>query len=89
VGGTAQFVRVVRDRVPEVAAGRSTAEIAAIAVRACAGLRAGRSAEDVQAEARSLGTLDAEATDDATARELVKLAVDTLCLDQAGRVPEF
>jgi len=59
-------------------------------VRACAGLRARtNSAEDVQAEARSLGTLDAEATGGATARELVKLAVDTVCLDQAGRVPEF
>ncbi len=88
-GGTAEFVRVVRVRVPEVAAGRSTAGIAAIATTACRSLRAGRPAEQVQAEARSLGTLDAEATDDATARELVKLAIDTTCLDQAGRVDEF
>ncbi len=88
-GGTAEFVRVVRARVPEVAAGRSTAGIAAIATTACRSLRAGRPAEQVQAEARSLGTLDAEATDDATARELVKLAIDTTCLDQAGRVDEF
>jgi hypothetical protein len=87
--GTAEFVRVVRARVAEVAAGRTTAEIAAIAVRACAGLRAGRPAEDIQAEARTLGRLDAEATDDATARELVKLAIDTVCLDQAGRVDDF
>jgi len=29
------------------------------------------------------------ATDDATARELVKLAIDTTCLDQASRVDEF
>jgi hypothetical protein len=82
-------VRVVRARVPDVASGRSTAEIAAIATTACRSLRAGRSADDVQAEARSLGTLDAEATDDATARELVKLAIDTTCLDQAKRVDEF
>jgi hypothetical protein len=88
-GGTAEFVRVVRARVPEVAAGRTTAEIAAIASRACRSLRAGREAGAVQAEARSLGTLDGEATDDATARELVKLAIDTTCLDQASRVDEF
>ncbi len=88
-GGTVEFVRVVRSRVPEVAAGRTTAEIAAIATTACRSLRAGRAADAVQAEARSLGTLDAEATDDATARELVKLAIDTTCLDQASRVDEF
>jgi hypothetical protein len=75
--------------VPEVAAGRSTAEIAAIATTACRSLRAGRSAEEISAAAKSLGTLDAEATDDATARELVKLAIDTVCLDQARRVDEF
>ena len=88
-GGTAEFVRVVRARVPEVAAGRTTAEIAGIAATACRSLRAGRPVEQIQAEARSLGTLDAEATDDATARELVKLAIDTTCLDQARRVDEF
>jgi hypothetical protein len=82
-------VRVVRARVADVAAGRTTAEIAAVAVRACVALRAGRPAEEIQAEARSLGTLDAEATDDATARELVKLAIDTVCADQAGRVDDF
>ena len=88
-GGTAEFVRVVRARVPDVAAGRSTAEIAAIATTACRSLRAGHPAEHISAEARSLGTLDAEATDDATARALVKLAIDTTCLDQAKRVDEF
>jgi hypothetical protein len=82
-------VRVVRARVPDVAAGRSTAEIAGIATTACRSLRGGRPAEQIAAEARSLGTLDAEATDDATARELVKLAIDTTCLDQARRVDEF
>ena len=88
-GGTAEFVRVVRARVPDVAAGRTTSEIAAIATTACRSLRAGRPAERITAEARSLGTLDAEATDDATARELVKLAIDTTCLDQARRVDQF
>jgi hypothetical protein len=82
-------VRVVRAKVPDVAAGRTTAEIAGIATAACRSLRAGRSAEQITAEARSLGTVDAEATDDATARELVKLAIDTTCLDQARRVDEF
>jgi hypothetical protein len=75
--------------VPDVAAGRTTSEIAAIATTACRSLRAGRPAERITAEARSLGTLDAEATDDATARELVKLAIDTTCLDQARRVDQF
>jgi hypothetical protein len=75
--------------VPEAASGRTDAEIAAVAVRACRGLAAGRSADDLLAEARSLGTVDAEATDPATARELVKLAIDTVCLDQAPRVDEF
>jgi hypothetical protein len=88
-GGTTEFVRVVRARVPDVAAGRSTAEIAAIATTACRSLRAGRPADAIQADARSLGTVDAEATDEATARELVKLAIDTVCLDQARRVDEF
>jgi hypothetical protein len=41
------------------------------------------------AETRSLGTPDAEATDQATARELVKLAIDTTCPDQDRRVDEF
>ncbi len=84
-----EFVKVVRARVPEVARGRSDAEIATVAVQACQSLAAGRSADRIVAEAQSLGTLDAEATDQGTARELVKLAIDTVCLDQAGRVDEF
>ncbi len=83
------FVKVVRAQVPEVARGRSDAEIATVAVQACQSLAAGRSADRIVAEAQSLGTLDAEATDQGTARELVKLAIDTVCLDQAGRVDEF
>jgi hypothetical protein len=88
-GGTAGFVKVVKAKLPEVAAGRSTAEIAAIATTACRSLRVGRSANRITVDARSLGTLDAEATDEATARELVKLAIDTSCIDQAARVDEF
>jgi hypothetical protein len=80
---------VVRAKAPDVAAGRTATEIAAVATTACRSLRAGRAADQITAEARSLGTLDAEATDDATARELVKLAIDTTCLDQARRVDEF
>jgi hypothetical protein len=82
-------VAVVRARVPDVANGRTDAEIAAVARTACRNLARGTSADDVVAQAQSLGTLDAEATDQATARELVKLAIDTVCLDQARRVDEF
>jgi len=88
-GGAESFVATVRAQVPDVAAGRSDAEIAAIATTACRGLAAGDSADDITAAAQSLGTLDAEATDQATARELVKLAIDTSCPDQAPRVDEF
>jgi hypothetical protein len=80
---------VVRGKLPQVAAGRADAEITAVATRACQALAADRSADEIVAETRSLGTLDAEATDQATARELVKLAIDTTCLDQARRVDEF
>ena len=84
-----EFVRVVRAKVPEVAAGRTDKEIRGIAQRACRGLARGDSADNLIAEARTLGTLDAEATDFATASELIKLAIDTDCPDQAGRVDEF
>ncbi len=83
------FVDVVRARVPEVAAGRRAEEIQAIAYTACADLAAGRTADEIVATARTLGTLDAEATDHATARELVKLAIDTTCPEQADRVDDF
>jgi hypothetical protein len=82
-------VAVVRAKIPEVARGRTNKEIAAVALRACVGLAAGRSADQIVAEAQSLGTVDATATDQATARELVKLAIDTVCPDQAARVDEF
>jgi hypothetical protein len=84
-----EFVDVVQSRLPEVAADRRAEEIEAIATRACASLADGTDAETIVAETRSLGTLDAEAADHATARELVKLAIDTICPDQAARVDEF
>jgi hypothetical protein len=87
--GAAGFVAVVKDKVPEVAAGRSEEEIASIAEQVCVGLANDLPAGDIVAETRSLGTADAEATDQATARELVKLAIDKVCLDQADRVDEF
>lgn len=86
---SADFVAIVRNKLPEIADDRRDEEIALIAERACAGLAAGRSADDVIAGTRSLGTLDADATDESTARELIKLAVDTVCLQQARRVDEF
>ncbi|MEU4423309.1 hypothetical protein AB0F81_22000 [Actinoplanes sp. NPDC024001] len=83
------FVSVVRAQLPDVARDRPAAEIQAIADLACADLAVGKSADDVVAAARTLGTLDAEATDQATARELIKLAIDTTCLDQRDRVDDF
>jgi hypothetical protein len=87
--GSGDFVSVVKQKLPQVAADRRDEEIALVAEQACAGLSAGLSADQVTAETRTLGTQDAEATDEATARELVKLAIDTVCLDQAKRVDEF
>jgi hypothetical protein len=80
------FVDVVRSRLPEVAADRRDEEIQAIADRACTALSGGADAGTIVAETR---TLDAEATDHATARELIKLAIDTTCPDQDRRVDEF
>jgi hypothetical protein len=87
--GSARFVAVVRDKLPAVAADRRDEEIGQIAEQACAGLSGGKSADEVVAQARTLGTVDAEATDHATARELIKLAIDTVCPDQAKRVDDF
>jgi hypothetical protein len=86
---SAAFVATVQSKLPQIAADRRDEEIALIAEQACTGLSAGLEAEQVIAETRTLGTADAEATDEATARELVKLAIDTVCLDQAKRVDEF
>lgn len=88
-GGTGAFVSVVRDRLPDIAADRRDGEIGDIARQACAALSGGATADRIVADTRALGTLDATATDPATARELVKLAIDTVCPGQAGRVDEF
>jgi hypothetical protein len=80
---------VVRERLPEIAVDRRDEEIEEIADRACAALADAGDAGAVVASTRSLGTADAEATDRATARELIKLAIDTTCPDQDRRVDEF
>ena len=88
-GGPDAFVAAVRRALPEVAADRRDEEIAAIAEQACSALAGGGDADTVVAHTRTLGTLDAEATDQATARELIKLAIDTVCPGQDRRVDEF
>jgi hypothetical protein len=85
----AGFVDVVRAKLPDVAVDRRDDELQAIADQACAALADGAGADAIVAETRSMGTQDAEATDQATARELVKLAIDTACPDQDRRVDEF
>jgi hypothetical protein len=87
--GSAAFVAAVRAALPQTTADRRDEEIALIAEQACAGLSAGLTADQVVAETRTLGTEDAEATDEATARELIKLAIDKACLDQAARADDF
>ena len=88
-GGIDAFVAAVRQALPEVAADRRDEEVAAIAEQACSALAGGEEADAVVTRARTLGTLDAEATDHATARELVKLAIDTVCPAQSRRADEF
>lgn len=85
----AGFTAVVREKLPEIANDRRDEEISSIAEQACVALAGDRSADDVIAGTRSLGTLDAVATDEATARELIKLAIDTVCPAQARRVGQF
>jgi hypothetical protein len=79
----AGFVSVVQRELPELAMDHRDEEIAALAQQACASLAAGRSAGAVVAEVRTFGT------DQAGARELVKLAIDTVCPQQDRRVDEF
>ncbi|MDR6317432.1 hypothetical protein [Actinoplanes couchii] len=83
------FVGVVRAQLPEIAAGRTDRQIQDIAATACTGLAAGRPGDEIVDTTRALGTTDADATDHATARELIKLAIDRTCLPQAPRVDEF
>jgi len=85
----AGFVDVVRAQLPDVAVDRRDEELRAVADQACAALADGTDGDEIVARTRSLGTQDAEATDQATARELIKLAIDTTCPDQDRRVDEF
>jgi hypothetical protein len=87
--GSAAFVAAVRAKLPEIAADRRDEEIGLIAEQACAGLSAGLKSDQIVAETRTLGTEDASATDQATARELIKLAIDSVCADEAKRIDEF
>jgi hypothetical protein len=87
--GSAAFVAAVREKLPVIAADRRDEEIGAIAEQACAGLSAGLKGDQIVAETRTLGTEDASATDQATARELIKLAIDQVCRDEAKRIDEF
>jgi hypothetical protein len=89
VAGTAGFVAVVRSTLPAVATDRRDEEITLIAEAACGGLAGGLTADQLVAETRSLGTEDASATDQATARELIKLAIDKVCPEEKKRVTEF
>jgi hypothetical protein len=86
--GSAAFVAAVREALPQIATDRRDEEIALIAEQACAGVSGGLTADQVIAETRTLGT-DAAATDPATARELIKLAIDKVCVDQAARADDF
>lgn len=88
-GGPDAFVAAVRQALPEVAADRRDEEVAAVADQACSALAGGEDADAVVTRTRTLGTLDAEATDQATARELIKLAIDTVCPGQDPRAGEF
>jgi hypothetical protein len=89
IAGAAGFVAVVRSKLPTVANDRRDEEISLIAEAACGGLAGGLTADQLVTETRSLGTDDATATDQATARELIKLAIDKVCPEEKKRVTEF
>jgi ABC-type glycerol-3-phosphate transport system substrate-binding protein len=77
------FVAVVQREVPGLAMDHRDEEIAAIAEQACAALAAGRSAGAVVAGVRTYGT------DRATARKLIRLAIETVCPEQDRRADDF
>ena len=79
----AAFVAVVQRTMPSLALDRREDELVTLAQQACAALTAGRSAAAVVAEVRAFGT------DQAGARQLIKLAVDTVCPGQERRAREF
>jgi len=81
--GPAGLVAVVQRELPGVSVDHRDEEIAALAQQACAALAAGRSADAVVAGVRTFGT------DRASARQLVRLAVGTVCPEQRRRINEF
>jgi hypothetical protein len=81
--GEQRFVAVVQRDLPGLAMDHREDEIAALARQACAALAAGRSAGAVVAGARTFGVARA------SARALVRLAIDTVCPEQDRRLDEF
>jgi hypothetical protein len=79
----AGFAAVVQRELPELVLDHRDDEILALAQHACTALAAGRSAGAVEAEVRAFGT------DRAGARELVRLAITTVCPEQERRLDEF
>ena len=77
------FVGVVQRDLPDLAMDRRDEEILAVAEQTCAALAAGRSAGAVVAEVRTFGA------DRASARELVRLAITTVCPEQDRRIDDF
>jgi hypothetical protein len=81
--GAAGFAAAVQRELPELVLDHRDEEIVALAEQTCAALAAGRSAGAVVAGVRTFGT------DRAHARQLVKLAIGTVCPDQDRRIGEF
>jgi len=81
--GPTGFVAVVQRELPGVAVDHRDEEIVTLAQQACAALAAGRSADAVVAGVRTFGT------DRASARQLIRLAVGTVCPAQRRRIDEF
>jgi hypothetical protein len=79
----AGFVAAVQRELPELVVDHRDEEITALAEQTCAALAAGRSAGAVLAGVRTFGTGQAHA------RQLVKLAIGTVCPEQDRRIDEF
>jgi hypothetical protein len=78
------FVADVRSQVPEVAVDRRDEEIEEIAQQACPSLQADKKAAAVVAEVEEMAGVDK-----ATADQLIRLAIETVCPAQHGRADEF
>jgi hypothetical protein len=79
----AGFVTAVRQDLPHLAVDRREEEIVALAEQTCTALAARRPADAVVGEVRAFGA------DGASARELVRLAITTVCPEQGRRAGEF